>query len=170
MAISDAESSPEAQRARGRPSEYSHDLAAIILERMSQGRSVRSIAKDDDMPAMSTIFKWLMEHKDFSEQYEIASNQRAEQIFEDTIEIADDSKGDYIIDGDGNEVFINEHVQRSRLRVDTRKWFVSKLAPKKYGEKQLIGSDPDNPLPGAIDDTSLAQRIAFILTKQGAQK
>lgn len=122
----------------GRPSGYTPEIAAIILERMTQGRSIRSISKDEDMPAMSTIFKWLMQYQEFAEHYAHASDQRAEAIFEDTIEIADDSKGDFVVDREGREVFQQEHVQRARLRVDTRKWFVSKLAPKKYGEKSTV--------------------------------
>lgn len=154
------------KRPTGRPTDYTPDIAAVILERMTHGRSVRSIAKDEDMPAMSTIFKWLIEHKDFSEQYAGACEQRAEAIFEETIEIADDNRGDYTVDEDGNEIVNHENIQRARLRVDTRKWFVSKLAPKKYGDKTLIGSDPENPLPAA-DNADIARQVAFMLAKEG---
>lgn len=88
------------------------------------------------MPAASTVWLWLARYKDFSEQYTRACDERAEAIFEETIEIADNSAGDITVDEDGNEIVNHENIQRSRLRVDTRKWFVSKLSPKKYSEKQ----------------------------------
>lgn len=121
----------------GRPSDYTIDIAAEILNRIADGRSVRSICTDEDMPAKSTVFKWLMLHKEFADQYARACDQRAEAIFEETLEIADDSARDYM-DTENGPVFNQEHVQRARLRVDTRKWFVSKLAPKKYGEHKQV--------------------------------
>lgn len=58
---------------------------------------------------------------------------------EEIIEIADDSSEDYIKlgdDGDGPSIkFDSEHVNRARLRVDTRKWIMARLSPKKYGDK-----------------------------------
>jgi hypothetical protein len=54
---------------------------------------------------------------------------------EEIIEIADDAASDKFTDANGNERVDNEHINRSRLRVDTRKWLMSKLAPKKYGDK-----------------------------------
>lgn len=54
---------------------------------------------------------------------------------EEIITIADDSTGDVIVGEDGNEQTNHERVARSRLRVDARKWYASKLAPKRYGER-----------------------------------
>lgn len=134
----------------GRPSGYTLDIASVILERMMHGRSIRAICKDDDMPTTSTVFKWLMENKEFSDQYARASEQRAEHIFEESLDIADDSASDYI-ETDKGPVFNQEHVQRARLRVDTRKWFVSKLAPKKYGEKTAHEHSVDSTLASLIE-------------------
>jgi hypothetical protein len=82
----------------------------------------------DGMPSISTIFKWLHERAEFSQQYARAKEEAAELFSEDMLEIADSSSGD---------------VQRDRLRVDTRKWIASKLKPKKFGDKveqQISGS------------------------------
>lgn len=121
----------------GRPSLYSPGIAAEVLGRMTEGNSLRTICKADDMPAPSTIFLWLKAYPEFSEQYALACDQRADAIFEESLEIADDREGDVTLTEDG-PVFNNARVQRDRLRVDTRRWFVGKLAPKKYGEKQAI--------------------------------
>jgi Bacteriophage Sf6, terminase small subunit-like len=107
--------------ATGRPSDFTQQLADHICGLISDGRSLRSILRDDDtMPAMSTIFKWLREHQSFSEQYTRAKEEQADALAEDMQDIADNPTGD---------------VQRDRLRVDTRKWIASKLKPKKYGDK-----------------------------------
>ena len=101
------------------------------------GRSLRKVCADEDMPSPPTIYLWMMHIDGFSERYARACENRAEAIFEESLEIADDSRGDFI-DTENGPVFQQEHVQRARLRVDTRKWFVSKLFPKKYAEKTAV--------------------------------
>ncbi len=124
----------------GRPSDYTQELADHICERLALGESMRSIARDDSMPAMSTLFKWLRLHKEFAEQYARAKEESADALFEELLDIADDGRNDYMerLDDEGNSVgyqFNGEHVQRSKLRVDARKWALSKLKPKKYGDR-----------------------------------
>ncbi|MBK3666186.1 hypothetical protein JJE66_33815 [Bradyrhizobium diazoefficiens] len=116
------------------------------------------------MPSASTIFRWLLDErrKPFWEQYEKARNIQAELMFEELLEIADDSSQDYkqvtvarsgsIDDEDGDVATLTitrpnpEYVQRSRLRVDTRKWYLSKVLPKKFGDSTTLKGDPDAPL------------------------
>ncbi|MRT15312.1 hypothetical protein GJV07_24145 [Enterobacteriaceae bacterium RIT711] len=69
------------------------------------------------------------------QQYARAREVQAEILAEEIIEIADDSSGDVIVDEDGHEQTNHERVARSRLRVDARKWYASKLAPKRYGDR-----------------------------------
>ena len=78
---------------------------------------------------------WLQRHADFMQQYARAREIQAELLAEEIIEIADDSAGDVIIDDEGREQTNHERVARSRLRVDARKWYASKLAPKRYGDR-----------------------------------
>lgn len=130
-----------ANGAGGRPSTYNQDVATAICARMSEGESLRSICRDPLMPALSTVFLWVSKHSEFSEQYRLAMASRADAMFEDMIEIADDSAEDYV-NTDQGEKFNSEHVQRSRLRLDTRKWMLSKMMPKKYGDKV---AEDDNP-------------------------
>lgn len=135
----------------GRPSDYNLETASEICARIASGKSLRSICDADDMPAASTVFLWLGAHKEFSEQYTRACSERADAIFEESLEIADDGSCDYRVkNGDhGPELVVDsEHIQRSRLRVETRKWFVGKLNPKKYGEKvqQEVSGPEGGPL------------------------
>jgi len=129
----------------GRPSTYSEELAARICEEIAMGDSMRTVCKADDMPAMSSVFKWLREHKEFSEQYARACEERTEAMAEDILDIADDGTNDWTTkkgkDGREYEVVDNDVIQRSRLRVDTRKWLMAKMKPKKYGDKLDLTSD-----------------------------
>lgn len=137
----DAPAPDESQDKIGRPTIYTDELATEICNRIALGESVRSIVRDAHMPSSSTIFRWLLDEtkKPFWEQYEKARNIQAELMFEELLEIADDGSNDWIErenkDGSTYNVIYHEHVQRSRLRVDTRKWYLSKVLPKKFGDK-----------------------------------
>lgn len=129
----------------GRPTTYNKDIAAKICARMSEGESLRSVCRSDGFPVLSTVFLWIGKYPEFSEQYKLAMASRADAMFEDMIEIADDGRNDFMETEQG-EKFNSEHVQRSRLRLDTRKWMLSKMLPKKYGDKQtdeVIGNEND---------------------------
>jgi len=135
----------------GRPSEYTKEKADYICSQLALGRSMRRVCDDDGMPGMSTVFRWLRTDVEFRQQYETAKDECADFLAEEMIEIADDGTNDWMEkenkDGSTYEVVNSEHIQRSRLRVDVRKWTASKLKPKKYGDKTIIGGDPDNPIP-----------------------
>lgn len=144
----------EKQKAKiGRPTDYTPELADRICAEMVCGSSLRSICKADDMPSCVTVFAWLRKYPDFLKRYEAAAAERANYHAEEMLDIADDGTNDWmeVHDKDGNCVGYKvngEHVQRSRLRVDTRKWLMSKLQPKKYGEKVDVSHDvqPESPL------------------------
>lgn len=142
----------------GRPSEYTPEVADAICERVALGDSMRKIATDDGMPAMSTMFKWLRQFPGFTEQYTRAKEQAAEVMAEDIITIADDGSDDYItktrMDGSEYEEVDQEHIQRSRLRVEARKWIAAKLKPKKYGDAHKVehsGTVSLEQILGAVD-------------------
>ena len=136
--------------ATGRPSDYSLELSDKICSMLADGKSMRSISKMDGMPVTTTLFRWLRENEAFKQQYEIAKQECADLYAEDIVDIADDSANDYVDAEDQNGAtgatrLNTEHVQRSRLRIDARKWVASKLKPKKYGEKIAHGGADDLP-------------------------
>lgn len=140
----------------GRPSDYSADLATTICVRIADGESLRSICRGEDMPDKATVLRWLAsdEHKNFRDQYAHARDAQADAIVEECLEIADDGTNDWMERNNGEDkspgyALNGEHVQRSRLRVDTRKWWAARLAPKKYGDKVTTEiSGPDGgPVP-----------------------
>lgn len=132
----------------GRPSDYTPELAALICERLASGESLRSVCRDDAMPACSTVFLWMQKHKAFSEQYARATSARADLFAEEIIEISDDGSNDTSTDDDGHTVVNHDVIARSRLRVDTRKWLMARMMPKKYGDRvtQEHVGDPENPV------------------------
>jgi SpoVK/Ycf46/Vps4 family AAA+-type ATPase len=120
----------------GRPTgdDYTSEIAAAICERIVSGESLRSICRDDAMPAISTVFKWLAKHEDFVDLYARAREAQADTYADEITEIADDGSRDYVQTENG-PVIDHDHIARSRLRVDARKWIASKLKPRKYGDK-----------------------------------
>lgn len=124
-----------------RPTIYCDDLAKEICLRIASGESVRSICQDDNMPSKSTVMLWLIdgEHEFFSDQYAKARQIQAETLADELFDIADDGSNDWMkrTNKDGEEYFLlnGEAVARSRLRVDTRKWYLSKVLPK-FADKQ----------------------------------
>lgn len=131
----------------GRPSDYSPELANAICLRLADGESLRSICRSEEMPDKSTVFRWLDVHPVFCDQYARAREAQADALADEILEIADDARNDWMQrnhEDDPGWVANGEHVQRSRLRIDTRKWIASKLKPKKYGERlstELTGPD-----------------------------
>lgn len=131
----------------GRPSDYTQELADRICEQLAEGKSLRSICRADDMPEARTVFRWLRIHEEFCQQYTRAKEESADAHSEDMLDIADDASNDWMAanDPDNPGYRVNgEHIQRSRLRIETRKWLASKLKPKKYGDRVgLEHSGPD---------------------------
>ena len=122
------------------------DICDLIIN----GKSLRYAIKQHNGLSSSTVFRWIREDEAKSKQYAQATIERAELIFEDIFDIADDSDGDYTQTEDGLR-FNSEHVQRSRLRVDTRKWALSKMMPKKYGDKLDVTSGGDKVNQNLVD-------------------
>jgi hypothetical protein len=125
------------------PNAFTEELAEKICTRLSGGESLRSICgAKNNMPSVTSVMRWLAANQKFREQYALAREAQAEYLVDEIVEIADDATNDYMEKRNADGVLIGwaengENVQRSRLRVDARKWAASKLAPKKYGDKQV---------------------------------
>lgn len=106
----------------GRNSDYTDDIANEICSRISEGRSVHSICKDKDMPSRPTFYKWLADNESFLNKYNAAVEQRADYHFDEMIDIADKVEPE------------SAEVAKARLQIDTRKWIVARMRPRKYGD------------------------------------
>lgn len=121
----------------GRPSSYTVEIGDAICERIADGESLRAICLGDDMPSKSAVFRWLGTDLAFRDQYARAKEAQAEAMADDIVDIADDGSNDWMernAQDNPGWVANGEAIQRSRLRVDARKWVASKLLPKKYGD------------------------------------
>ncbi len=130
---------PESKK-MGRPTSYSEKLANLICERVATSTMglARLCELHDDLPDKTTVNLWRYRHAEFSTQYAQAKLKQADLMAEEILDIADDGSNDWMEsfseDGDSSYKLNGEHVQRSRLRIDTRKWLASKLLPKQYGQ------------------------------------
>ncbi len=110
-----------------------------VCDRLSNGEALRTILKEKDMIDSTTFYKWIDSDAEKAKQYAQAREAREEFIFEEILEIADETENDTTIIDIGDDVNItkvnNEAIQRSRLRVDTRKWMLGKMNSNKYGDK-----------------------------------
>lgn len=139
----------------GRPTSFTNEIAAIILERLSDGESLRTICSADGMPNRSTVFRWLSQNKEFCDQYTYAREEQADALFDEILDIADDGTNDWMERKDKDDQSIGwvengEALRRSALRVDARKWMAGKMRPKKYGDKLQLSGDQDSPLQVVI--------------------
>lgn len=115
--------------------------------------ALRNVLKKDAMPSSQTFYKWLDEDEDKSKQYARATKVRADSLFDEILDIADAFENDVVLDKEGNPITNHNIIQRDRLRVDARKWALSKLNPKKYGDKLDVTSDGDKINPPTINFT-----------------
>lgn len=158
---------------KGRPSSYTPEIAATICELLAAGKSLRAICRDAGMPDRSTVAKWATDDVEgFSSRYARARDIGLDVLAEEVLAIADTP-----VEGvrreesdDGYKETREDMLGHRRLQFDARRWYLSKLAPKKYGERtamELTGADGG---PVQISDTERAAKIAAILATAQARK
>jgi hypothetical protein len=150
--------------AKGRPTDYTKELADKICEELALGKSMRTVCKMADMPAMSTVFKWLRENKEFSEQYARAKQESADAMAEEILDIADTTEeGETITEKiEGTEVKRGDMLGHRKLKIETRKWLMAKMKPKKYGEKLDLTSG-DEPIKQAESTAEIMATVREII-------
>lgn len=137
----------------GRPTKYTKKLGDEICGRMGNGESLLKICKSEKMPSRRTVYRWYFDnrYKDFRRNYDEAQEMRIKHMADEIIEIADESEE-------------KEPSNRSRLRVDARKWTLSKMDSKNYGEKIDVTSAGK----GIGVDADSVRKIDEFIKKQNA--
>ena len=128
--------------------EQKKEIIDKICEGISQGLSLRKSVKINSKINRSTFFDWIKENSELANLYARACEERQELLFEDILNIADNNNEDVRMTDDGIEVTNHDAIQRSKLRVDARKWILAKMNPKKFGDKNettLVG-DSEKPI------------------------
>lgn len=160
-------------RGMGRPSSYNLETAAAICEHLAAGESLRAICDMDGMPHRATVHEWIAANLNgFGDMYARAKEIGLDNLAEETLAIADTPMEGEETEDDGERVKVKrgDMLGHRKLQVDTRKWLLSKLAPKKYGDRtgiELTGADGG---PVQISDTERAAKIAAILAAAQARK
>lgn len=150
---------------------YTKELASEILRRLAAGETLSSICRGDGMPAKSRVIAWALgDHKKakadgFPEHYARAREIGYLGIGDEIQDIADDARNDWMEQhGQKSEGWkLNgEAVQRSKLRVETRKWILCKMLPKLYGDRIEVdnkSSDGSMTPKPAIDVSKLSDEV-----------
>lgn len=156
----------------GRPSSFTQEIADEICGQLAGGRSLVEICRADTMPSEMTVYRWLRRDETFRAQYVQAREDQADHLADEILEIADDGRNDWMERNRGEDApsmaVDSEHIQRSRLRIDTRKWLMSKVAPKKYGDRlsqELSGPDGGPIMVAPVSDMDRAKALAAFLAK-----
>lgn len=117
---------------------HDEEVFAVILDRIMDGQSLKAVCDAEDMPSRKTVYQWMAADPELGNRYARACEIRADQIFDELFEIADDGRNDWMERRQGEDkvwVENGEAMRRSALRIDARKWALAKMQPKKYGDK-----------------------------------
>ena len=136
-----------------RSSEYRKAVADKICDDLAAGKSLRKICMAKTMPSFQTVLKWARDNAEFRAAYAFAREAQVEYMLCEILDIAD-SKGKNLC-----------------LRIDTRKWLIPRLAPKKYGDKiaaELSGPG-GGPVKIDITDMDRAKALAALMGKLKAK-
>ena len=111
---------------------YTPALADTICKRISEGESLRAICRDAGMPSEGTVRGWAREDRDgFGSRYRLARELQLDHWADVIIDIADEGDRD---------------PRDRQVRIEVRKWVMSKLAPRRYGDRLLVAGEAENPL------------------------
>ncbi|HFI6269077.1 TPA: DNA-binding protein [Escherichia coli] len=135
----------------GRPHGYTEEKALEICELVADGQSINKISKMPGMPTRSTILKWFRDVPEFSDMYIRAKEIGFEVLADEIIDIADAA-----------ENIKKEELNRHHLMIETRKWLLAKLQPRKYGERvtqEIVGSREEAPVQVEVTKEEIARIV-----------
>jgi len=157
--------SGQEKRPVGRPKKYTQELADTICERMINGEHIVKICKDEDMPGRSTVYRWMDDFPEFGTRIARAREGLADFMASKILEMADKST--------------NDTANADRVKLAAWQWHAARLAPRRYGDKQITEVTGANGGPvkveaQTIDITNLSSEdlLAFrnIITKVKGDK
>ncbi len=124
------------------------ELLDALFAGISLGKSARRMCVEVGI-SQRVLWNWLAADEELMRQYRRAKELCVDVYAEEIIEISDDGSKDTYIDEKGREIVNREVLARAQLRIDARKWYAARLAPKKYGDKPPNtheASEPRNPV------------------------
>lgn len=137
---------------------YTEELADRICHALAASEkglrgTLKALSEEhNDIPSMATVYEWARNNAQFSNKFADAKNQQLQTMAEDIVDIAERD------DLDPND---------KRIRIDTRKWLLSKLMHKTYGDKLDVTSGGEAlAAPAHLID----QRVQSIIMQAAARK
>ncbi len=141
---------PRLVRARKVIKAFNPAVAEEICQRIAAGERLNAICADPRLPDIPTVSAWVLDDTDgFAARYERARMIQALIWTDEILDIADRGDGDWKETARGM-VADSEHIQRAKLRVDARKWLLSKFLPKQFGETMGLTNDDSGPVKVTI--------------------
>lgn len=153
---------------RGRPSEYTKEVADAICERIAEGIPLREICRDDNMPAWRTVYDWKDAHPDFAARIAHARELGEEAIAQECMLIADTPQVGTrsVSKASGVEITEADMIEHRRLQIDTRLKLLAKWNPRKWGDKLAVGGAPDlPPVQSTLDVAGLPTEVLAHIMK-----
>lgn len=114
--------------------------ADLICAEIASGKSLRAVCEQEGMPDKSMFLRAVAVNEQLANQYARAMLARADARFDDLPSLLDGPERDE------NNRIDPAWVQWRRAVVDTEKWSLARMAPKKYGDRTVVAGDPDAPL------------------------
>lgn len=141
----------------GRPSSFTQEVADTICERLADGESMRSICRDENMPRVPTVLRWLSTNEVFRAQYAHARELQADALADQILDISNTPViGETETTKEwGTEIKRADMIEHRRLQIDARKWYAGKLRPKVYGNH----IEPEN------NDATLSDAVNKLIDK-----
>ena len=144
---------------------YSQEVADSVLLLLADGKSLRAASAQSGV-AHSTVLEWVDNNPEFADQYTRTRARAYELLADELVEISDEKEVEASYQGEYVRLDLSASaIARNRLRVDTRKWMLSKMLPKVYGDKQTIELNDITPLTPEQTD----KRIAELMAKAAAK-
>ena len=147
---------------------YDAELAAKVLDLLAQSGSLRRVCRELGV-SRNSIIPWVVDNTEgFGDAYARAKEHGIDTLVEETLDIADDGSNDYM-ETEHGPALNSESIQRSKVRVETRRWLAERLAPRRYGLRQgLDVTSSDGTFQ--MDDTARSARVAQLVALAAKRK
>ena len=164
----DAPASGVPAKIKRRPTVYDPAIAVELCRLIAEGWPLNQIVRQrEDMSWKRVVSEWRRDHPDFAAKLAAARDAQADHYAEEIVEIADNGSNDWmereVAGGRIVSVPNPELVQRSRLRIESRKWLAEHMAPQRYGERVAVAGVPGEPL--VVAHRLVVDRVMAALTQ-----